>query len=409
MIIRFMEGNNWTVRKHWLDGLTPGNVARFGILLLTLFIAPFSISANDGAFFGRGNQLIPIVDSNISVKKEILRITKLPSAEKYDIEYVQIDVYYEFYNDTSEKEVLVGFEAARPSGDVNGWPIKGEHPYMKGFTVEMNGQNLDYGVTYYKKYYHVNGAKLGGDYRLTDEEANEGHDGNWIPFDYVYYFNANFKPGLNIIKHRYRLAISSGIYAPMQIEYVLTAANRWANNRIDDFTLILDLKDTAGYRIQKTFFDSPEQWTHSGTAENSGRGAPWEKRGIFIKSEGKRVVFKAKNFHPEGELKIANPRMPYILGTDPFDAKIDTVLPHHSPGVYYKAVDYPSYRIIRNLPYAINGYDFKNQAIKGYYSKQKWYKVDYQYKPVRASLDVEVRMWLEEIELINEKWKTQNK
>ena len=59
--------------------------------------------ANDGAFFARGNQLIPIQETSISVKKEILSIKKIRN------QFVEVSVYYEFFNPDADKEIIVGF------------------------------------------------------------------------------------------------------------------------------------------------------------------------------------------------------------------------------------------------------------------------------------------------------------
>ena len=60
--------------------------------------------ANDGAFFAKGNQLIPINESEISVKKEILTLKKI----RHD--FIEVTVYYEFFNPNDDKTVIVGFE-----------------------------------------------------------------------------------------------------------------------------------------------------------------------------------------------------------------------------------------------------------------------------------------------------------
>ena len=63
--------------------------------------------------------------------------------------------------------------------------------------------------------------------------------------------------------------------------YFLTAANRWANNGIDDFTLILNLGDLTGayYGIEGV---NAEEW----------------------KNEDGTIILRKKKFHPEGELYI---------------------------------------------------------------------------------------------------------
>ena len=91
-------------------------------IVLSLFILLLSqcLYANDGAFYASGNQLIPISETEISVQKEVLKIKKL------DNKYIQVSVYYEFFNPGNAKEIIVGFEAMSPNGDVDGAPKEWE-------------------------------------------------------------------------------------------------------------------------------------------------------------------------------------------------------------------------------------------------------------------------------------------
>ena len=58
--------------------------------------------ANDGVFYAAGNQLIPITETDISVKKEVLTLNRVGN-------HIEVTVYYEFFNPVGEKELLVGF------------------------------------------------------------------------------------------------------------------------------------------------------------------------------------------------------------------------------------------------------------------------------------------------------------
>ena len=57
-----------------------------------------------------------------------------------------------------------------------------------------------------------------------------------------------------MIKHTYNYDLSSSVYINYEFEYVLTAANRWANKQIDDFTLIIDIGEFETFSIYKSFF-----------------------------------------------------------------------------------------------------------------------------------------------------------
>ena len=88
-----------------------------------LLLLSTALYANDGAFFGSGNHLVPIMETDISVQKEILYLKKIQN------KYIEVSVYYEFFNPKEDKEITVGFEAESPSGDVDGAPKNGHHPY----------------------------------------------------------------------------------------------------------------------------------------------------------------------------------------------------------------------------------------------------------------------------------------
>ena len=107
--------------------------------------------ANDGAFRANGNQLIPMVETDISVKKEILTIKRI------DARKVEITVYYEFFNPKEDKELEVGFEAFSPSGDADKTPDDGQ-PYINHFTVTLNDAVVPYKVAIVKdSIYYRNG------------------------------------------------------------------------------------------------------------------------------------------------------------------------------------------------------------------------------------------------------------
>jgi len=164
-------------------------------LLILLMLLPNLILANDGAFFAKGNQLIPISETDISVKKEILTLKKIKN------QYIEVTVYYEFFNPKEAKKLTVGFEAFSPQGDVEGAPKNGKHPYMSDFTVELNQEKLNYKVAYVSDSLYNNAGKI----KAIDFKNFEGNkSGNYVDFFYVYHFEAHFKKSLNIIKHTYK-------------------------------------------------------------------------------------------------------------------------------------------------------------------------------------------------------------
>ena len=122
-------------------------------------------------------------------------------------------------------------------------------------------------------------------------------------FNIVYHFKAKFKKGKNIVKHTYRYKLSRGVCYYYDFNYVLTAANRWANKQIDDFTLILDMGDFQTASIRKTFFKNTNEWTFNGigkTTENPDYTNFYIQQGI--------LTFERKNFAPKNELYVTEMR-----------------------------------------------------------------------------------------------------
>ena len=350
--------------------------------------------ANDGAFYAAGNHLIPIIENDISVQKEILYIKKVENL------YFEISVYYEFYNPKNAKNVLVGFEAESPSGDVDVTPINGKHPYMREFTVNLNDKNLDYEVAYVKDSNYVKDNKI---FSLKQNEVlNEIDDLNDAHFDYVYYFNANFKKGLNIIKHTYKFDISNSVDFIYTMSYVLTAANRWSNSQIDDFTLILDLGYFESFYIIKDFFDKNDDWIINGIGNSANAEESYtqlyEYNANKFNIQSGTLILTKKNFHPKGNLYLNSIRHYYV--SEFFDYRKDS-LPFSitQQEIINPPVDEISKSILRNLPYARRGYIFKNKEIQNYYEKfTDWYIKNPNYIPYDDYLFDEEKEWVK-------KWK----
>lgn len=359
-----------------------------------MFIS-FKLFANDGAFFARGNQLIPIQETSISVKKEILSIKKIRN------QLVEVSVYYEFFNPGPDKEIIVGFEAGAPEGDVEGAPKNGRHPYMRDFSVNINNKIIPYEIAYVSdSLYHQNGK-----IKSIDLKTFEGNkSGNYIDFFYVYHFKAKFKKGINIIKHTYNYDLSGSVDYHYDFEYILTAANRWANKQIDDFTLILDMGEFETFSINKSFFKNSNEWMINGIGKTEDiKGSPnsfIEKDALKFHLQKGSLVFQKKNFSPKGELYLYS--VNYLMnGNEFFDYK-DAYLPFS----YYmqENIQQPSpasdlnKRILKNLPFARRGYIFKDAQLQQYFETLDWYIPNPNYEPNIEIFNEIEKSWVE-------KWK----
>jgi len=347
------------------------------LTLLSVFLF-----ANDGAFFAKGNQLIPINETSISVKKEILSLKKVRD------QFIEVSVYYEFYNPKEEKEITVGFEAFSPDGDVDGAPKNGQHPYMRNFTVNMNGKKLTHQIAYVADTLYNKNGKIKG----IDLHKFEGStSGNSVDFFYVYHFKAKFKKGINIIKHTYSYDLSGSVDFHYDFEYVLTAAKRWQNKQIDDFTLILDMGEFETFNVAKGFFRNASEWKINGIGKTENDKSTFLNKDVlkFHLQKG-TISFSKKNFKPADELFVYSLNVTSDLDYIPFSY-------YQDERVKQPKTEFDK-KVFRNLPFARRGYVFKDKNIQQFYQKLDWYIPNYNYQPDLQTLSEREKKWIE-------KWK----
>ncbi len=387
------------------------NVIDFALVLI--FISQVLLFANDASFTTNGNQLIPLVENEISITKEILTLTK----KEQDL---YVDVYYEFFNPSNSKELLVGFEAPPPSGDSQLYPQKnGEHPYINDFTVTLNNQKLKYKISYVTKDKYIKNNKVIGkklsEIRQSYEDDNYG---NYENYKYVYHFKANFLKGKNIIQHRYKFVLSNSVMEYYNFDYILTAANRWANKQIDDFTLNINIGEFESFNLYQTFFDNKDDWKLEGRGNfhldtlnyDYYNESITKKKSIKFNIINGTLTFKKSNFKPKGELILFSQRNEWIhdnmVDTTDYSRwkTIDYINKFELPlkiteyvEEYHLPNDELSYKILKNLPFARRGYIFTDTQLKKYYDKVSWYIPDLNYTPNINDLTVDEKKWLAEL------------
>ena len=362
------------------------------VFFLFVFCSQLSLFANDGAYYASGNHLVPISETAISIRKEVLTIRKVNDKA------IEVTVYYEFFNPGKEKELVVGFEAFSPSGDVNGTPKKGLHPYMRDFTVSLNSTALRYDVAYVSDSLYAQSGKIVS--RKLGDVLSEIDNTNEVNFYYVYHFKANFKSGLNIVRHTYTYDLSGSVDEHYSFDYILTAANRWANKGIDDFTLIVDMGEFESFHVAKSFFGSAEDWDINGIgkAEDAPPRGYDETKDGWLKFTVRNgdLLFRQLHFTPKGELMVYSPN---YFSADNFT--IEETLPF---SVYLQdAIGEPdselAKKILRNLPFARRGYVFSNEALSDYYmNRTDWYLPDPAYVPDATLLWKEEQEWIKKWE-----------
>lgn len=340
--------------------------------------------ANDGAFFAKGNQFIPINETEISIAKKILTLKKIRN------QFIEVSVYYEFFNPNNDKVINVGFEAFSPEGDVDGTPKNGEHPYIRDFTVELNNSILKYDVAY------VSDSLYNKDGKIKSLDSVHFTNENSVDFYYVYYFEANFKKGVNVIKHTYKYDLSNSVNYNYYIEYVLTTANRWANKQIDDFTLIIDVGEFETFSIDKTFFKTSNEWLIKGIGKiedvNGVKNSLIESDALKFHLQKGNIVFHKKNFKIKGDLFLYSQNYLEIHNLE------------YIPFSYYQEsnINIPQNnfhkKILKNLPFARRGCVFQNKNLNNYFKTMDWYIPNFNYEPNVAILTKKEKDWIE-------KWK----
>ncbi|WP_298146595.1 YARHG domain-containing protein [Flavobacterium sp.] len=350
---------------------------------ILLFFTTFFSFANDGAYFGSGNHLVPINESSISVKKEILTLKKRNNLQ------MEVTVYYEFYNPGQGKNLKVGFEAFAPQGDATKINESKRHPYMHNFTVELNSAILGYDVSYLPRENPLNEDSLGKsmDFQTIKNQVNEGE----FDFIYVYHFDAFLKNGLNIIKHTYTVDLSNSVEYLYSFSYILTAAKRWANKQIDDFTLIIDMGAFEAFTLNKTFFDRADEWILNGIGRFENTTASENQPAVNFYMQNGTLQFQKTNFKIQGDLFLSSEKR-YGFTENSFLSFSYRI--HEFPPTPKTPLER---RIYRNLPYARRGYVFKNQELATFYKKFVWYIPDPNFIPDFNALSEIEKAWINKL------------
>ena len=383
-------------------------------LFAILLTAILSLKANDGVFFANGNHLVPITETDVRVQKEILTIKRVN-------DHLEVTVYYEFFNPTKEKKLLVGFEAESPYPTMEeDFSFLPEHSHIRNFTVMMNGQSLPYKIAHVPELREDQTARdayRDGQFKTIDKQAwLDSLEEHPYEVDFVYYFNAFFKKGLNIIQHTYEYDLSYGVGIEYEFLYVLTAANRWANNGIDDFTLNIDMGERQSFQMECSFFKNPNEWTIHGVGKCVQKGKRWTDNEVamFHIQDG-HISWQKKNFHPEGELNLfqydfymfsdiymfSQPEKEWgvedLFSNQYF--KLDTNQIFTVQNLPYQdettGLSSDKRRILRNLPFAYRGYVFQNNKLRQYFESCEWYIPNPSYEAKLEELSEPEQRWVE--------------
>ncbi len=346
------------------------------ILFICLVLAGHAAAVNDGVFYSRGGTLIPLQETQISLRKEVLKFFVT------DYQFMNVEVDFEFYNPGNEKSVIVGFVTPPASGDI-GEDETAHHPRISEFTVRVNSKAIAF------------------EFKRMSETSFKFDDREIYGTDYVYYFPVTFKPGFNKIRHTYRFQGGASVEHQRYFDYQITTGKRWANKQIDDFELQIHL-DRGIFFVPLSFRKTgqPANW------EIIGRGSFSKPQTLYFGEESPNIKLvqiqngylslKQTDFRPDRDIGIgeyhwnvgSHTKMCNNIKSCPKVTEVyDNLFQYFrvEPSEYFSEdnlaeLSRDDLAIVRNFPYAIRGYPFKSPMIKRFYSQFFWYLPDQELK-----------------------------
>ena len=255
-----------------------------------IFLISFKIAlANDSEFYSEGINIYPFNETVIELKKEILKL-------KITNEFMYVDVYFEFYNPLKEaKKILVGFVSPPPNNGV-------DSNQLLDFKIEHDGKLLSF------------------EFHRIGELDSEIYVYNGDERDIAYTFNVSFNPGINIIKHSYKVT-GGVVLGNKEYPYILKTGNNWANKQIDDFTLNIDFDSNYYVSIPASFEKGKlADWKFEGNYKLHDKIIYCDSKGRelysnhnddyfdfglkLMKVKNTKLSLKINNFKPENNIRI---------------------------------------------------------------------------------------------------------
>ena len=326
--------------------------------------------ANDWEFGSEGEHIIPLKGSNMSIKKEkiTLKLTK---------DGMLVNVKFVFDNPNAENKII-GFVTPESGNgeeeDETTKPKRKPEPLnIKNFKTTVNGKEVKSNVELL--------SKLLSKGVLDNNIIKEYTEKEKTFYNYVYYFNADFKQGENVVEHSYFYTGSYGIYE-RDFEYVVTTISKWKNKTVEDFEIEVHpgnyfvklpysfWKDNK--KINWEIVGKGKMVTITPTKKSNDEDATGlERYGIiYLKLNNGFVRYKTKNFSPNQDFYMT--RMDNILGFEYgypegkvqgykfkdkyFEILREVAYSNHSEIVdSLKNLSDKDLDIIRNYPYAFTG------------------------------------------------------
>ena len=344
--------------------------------------------ANDWEFGSEGEHIIPLKGSNIAIKKEKITLKLTPDG-------MLVNVKFTFDSPNAENKII-GFVTPESGNgeeeDETTKPKRKPEPLnIKNFKTTVNGKEVKSNVELL--------SKLLSKGVLDNNIIKEYTEKEKTFYNYVYYFNADFKQGENVVEHSYFYTGSYGVYE-RDFEYVVTTISKWKNQTVEDFEIEVH-PGNYFVKLPYSFWKDNKKinWEVVGKGKmviiaptkksNDEDATGLERYGIiYLKLNNGFVRYKTKNFSPNQDFYMT--RMDNILGFD-YEFPEGKIQGYKFKDDYFTTLretiydDYPNIvsslkdlkdkdlDIIRNYPYAFAGYDFAKKDLKDYFSQFIWY------------------------------------
>lgn len=344
------------------------NRIRLFFFVLVALLSTSAVEGNDGVFYASGGTLVPLQETVVRLDKELLTFRVV------DHGYAEVEIDFEFFNPGRARSLTVGFVTPPAEGDVD--QEQARHPFITGFTVNVNGRVIPYRI----KRLSQTSFKMGN----TDRSGR----------DFVYYFPVTFRKGLNKIRHTYRFRGGASVEQHRSFDYQITTGKRWANKQIGDFELRLYL-DNGIFAIPASFQKNgkPADWevVGDGVIDTSPREWYGEEnpRIRLAHLNSGHLRLRAKAFRPDNDLFFAEYNWAAgwtsiwceIAGGCADAERLGKLARYFNLRPYegIEDADFEEYsaddlRVIRNYFFAVRGYPFRDEKLRQFYGRFFWYR-----------------------------------
>jgi hypothetical protein len=299
--------------------------------LLIIFTFSFLelINANEAYYYyASGGNIIPSENTNVQMVEEIINI------ELFD-KFYKINVDFTFYNHGETEKLLVGFPYFYASNAYEGsGGIYDFKTFVNEKLVEHSNTPIDIMMEY---------------------DPTWKRDGNDINMNYAFTKEVEFIKG-QITTTKVEYNVKYGGTKPFRtVNYFYGSGKNW-NKEIGKMTIIINYTDNWIYTIFMRDID---------IAKN-------------MKIDDNKIEINLENIEPDEKDRII-----ISTGSPMFDLSIGMSLPDDF--VYSREIikkndlsffSKSNLRTLRNLFYALYGYDFKDERLRNYFSQKSWYKIN---------------------------------